>query len=63
MTIIRIILEKASYVAWNGQRVPARVDVREFTDVAEAANWLIEDSYFSESYTRSVRWERIDTGE
>lgn len=44
----------------DGPMRPASVEVREFDDDQKAANWLIEDSYFAESYTKKVTWERID---
>lgn len=57
--MIRITLIKDSYVAHNGKVVPARTQVETFEDHETAANWLIEDSYFSEPYTRMVLWQRL----
>lgn len=57
---VRITLKKEAYVGWNGRKTLARTQVREFADHAEAANWLVEDSYFAESYTRHMTWEVID---
>jgi len=57
--MIRITLEKDEYVAWNGETAPARVQVVEFEDHARADSWLVEDSYYAESYTRKMTWERI----
>lgn len=57
--MIRVTLVKDEWTGWNGQVVPARTQVREFEDIAEAENWFISDSYFSEPYTRSALWERI----
>lgn len=58
--MFRITLEKDSYIGWNGERVPARVQVKEFEDHGEAVSWFVYDSYFSEPYTRRAVWERVD---
>lgn len=57
--MIRITLERDAWVGWDGQIVPVRTIVREFEDHARAASWLVEDSYYAESYTRKMSWERI----
>ncbi len=57
---VRITLVKDSYTGWNGQIVPGRTEVREFTDDHEASDFLVNDSYFSEPYTITALWERID---
>lgn len=56
----RITLVKDEYVGWNGQKVKARQEVKEFDDIMDAQNWFIHDSYFGETYTRSATWERVD---
>lgn len=33
--------------------------VREFADVAEADDFLVADSYVTESYVRKLTWERL----
>lgn len=42
------------------QDSPELMRVKEFDDIGMAASWLVEDSYFAESYTRTMIWERID---
>jgi hypothetical protein len=57
--MIRITLEKDERTDWDGKTLPARVQVRDFETHAEACSWLVEDSYFEETYTRRMTWERI----
>lgn len=59
--VVRITIVKRPWVGWDGRLVPASTVVREFADSVIAANWLVYDSYFSEDYTESVTWERLDT--
>lgn len=58
--MIRITLVRREWTGWNGRTVPASTIVREFADEHTAACWFIEDSYFTESYTTSATWERIE---
>lgn len=57
--MIRITLEKDARTDWSGQTLPAKIQIREFENHAEADNWLVEDSYYAESYIRKMTWERI----
>lgn len=58
--VIRITLEKDEWVDDRGRvMMPARTQVMEFEDHARADNWLVEDSYYAEPYTRKMTWERI----
>ncbi len=57
--MIRITLVRDAHLALSGKIVPTRVFIKEFDDIGTATSWLVEDSYFSESYTRSMTWERI----
>ena len=52
----RITLVKDEYVGWNGQKVKARQEVKEFDDIMDAQTWFIHDSYFGQTYTRSASW-------
>ena len=57
--MIRITLERDSYVGWNGKQVPPGVIVKTFDDPNEACTWFVDDSYFEQSYTRRAVWEVI----
>ena len=51
-TLVRISIEYAG----DSPRQPV---VREFTDVAEADDFLVADSYVTESYVKKLTWERL----
>lgn len=56
---IRITLHRRE-IRWERHTAPADTIVRVFTDVDEALNWFLHDSYFEEPYTVKAVWERIE---
>lgn len=58
-TLIRITLIRTETTTGDGRTNPAKTIVHDFTDVALAQKFFVEDSYFAEGYTTKATWERI----